>query len=116
MDSEELLERSRHLAERQAGIMGDRAPGGHLQAGEDVESPYLEDADHWVSVYQELVGFKHDLLREIEEHVAAADHVQAEQEMGRDRRAVVLELERIQLHLDYWAHRRDQLRARAVDA
>ncbi len=114
MQSEELLQRSRRLAEEQAGVLGGELPAAHLQAGEDVESPYLEDAEHWVSVYQELVQFKRDLLREIDEHVVDADHVQSEQEMGRDRRAAALELERIQLHLDYWVGRQDELRGHHV--
>lgn len=115
MQSEELLERSRRLAEQQAGVLGGELPAAHLQAGEDVESPYPEDAEHWVSVYRELVAFKHDLLREIDEHVVDADHVQSEQEMGRDRQATELELERIQLHLDYWVERLKELRGRPAE-
>lgn len=115
MESEELLQRSRRLAEKQAGVLGDNRLGGYLQAGEDVESPYLEDAEHWVSVYRELVGFKRDLLRDIDQHVVDADHLQTEQEMGRDRRAAELELERIQLHFDYWVQRREELRGRSLD-
>lgn len=113
MESEELLERSRRLAEQQAGVLGGELPAAHLQAGEDVESPYLEDAEHWVSVYRELVEFKRDLLREIDQHVEDADHRQAEQEMGRDRQATELELKRIELHLDYWVARRNELRSPA---
>lgn len=110
MESEELLHRSRWLAEQQAGVLGG---GGdlreHLQVGEDVESPLLEDAEHWVSVYSELVAFKRDLLREIDQHVVDAGLPQSKDEMERDRQASELELERIQLHLDYWRERRDKL-------
>ncbi|MBO0701326.1 MAG: hypothetical protein J2P38_00205 [Candidatus Dormibacteraeota bacterium] len=111
MESEELRQRSRQLAEQQAGVLGGERAGGYLQAGEDVESPYLEDAEHWISVYRELVGFKRDLLRDIDQHVVDADHPQSEQEMARDRSAAELELERIQLHLEYWIQRREELRA-----
>lgn len=110
MQSDELLQRSRRLAEKQAGILGGDSPTAHLQAGEDVETPYLEDAEHWVGVYRELVEFKRDLLRDIDQHVVDADHPQTGQEMGRDRRATELELERIQLHLDYWVQRQQELR------
>ena len=116
MQSDELLQRSRRLAEQQAGVLGGEAASAHLQAGEDVESPYLEDAEHWVSVYSELVEFKRDLLREIDSHVIDADHLHSEQEMGRDRQATELELERIQLHLDYWLERQRDLREPPVEA
>ncbi|MDR3079404.1 MAG: hypothetical protein LBV60_00485, partial [Streptomyces sp.] len=86
------------MAQQQADVVGGGLPAAHLQTGEDVDTPYVEDAEHWVSVYRELVEFKLDLLREIDQHVVDADHVQTEQEMGRDRRATELELERIQLH------------------
>lgn len=112
MESEELLQRSRRLAEQQAGVLGGASGSTHLQAGEDVQSRYVEDAEHWVSVYRELVDFKRDLLREIDDH--EPDHVQAGQEMERDRRAAELELERIELHLDYWQHRREELRANSL--
>lgn len=115
MESEELLQRSRRLAEQQAGMLGGEPAAGHLQAGEDIESPYLEDAEHWVTVYRELVEFKHDLLREIEQHVDGSDLPQSRQEMRRDRRATEVELERIQLHLEYWLQRRDCLRAGSRD-
>lgn len=115
MESDELLQRSRRLAEKQAGVLGGESAAAHLQAGEDVESPYLEDAEHWVAVYRELVEFKRDLLADIDQHVVEADHVQTGQEMGRDRRATELELERIQLHLDYWVQRREELRGGPVE-
>lgn len=113
MESDELLERSQSLAQQQAGVLGGgEGPSAHLQAGEDVETPYLDDAEHWVSVYRELVEFKHELLTQIDRHVEGAEHVQTEQEMERDRRATELELERIQLHLAYWEQRREELRGR----
>ncbi len=111
MESEELLQRSLTLAQQQAGVLGGGdEPSSHLQAGEDVETPYLDDAEHWVSVYGELVDFKHELMKQIEQHQEDAEHAQSEQEMERDRRATELELERIQLHLAYWEQRRDELR------
>jgi hypothetical protein len=111
MESQELLQRSQSLAQQQAGVLGGGGgPSAHLQAGEDVETPYLEDAEHWVAVYRELVEFKLELLAQIDQHVEDAEHVHTEQEMGRDRRATELELERIQLHLAYWRQRREELR------
>jgi hypothetical protein len=114
MESEELLQRSLSLAQQQAGVLGGgEDTNSHLQAGEDVETPYLDDAEHWVSVYKELVDFKHELLDQIDQHVVDAEHAQSEQEMERDRRATELELERIQLHLAYWRQRREELRGRS---
>lgn len=113
MESEELLQRSLSLARQQAGVLGGGdGPSSHLQAGEDVETPYLDDAEHWVSVYGELVEFKLDLLGQIDQHMEDAEHLQTEQELDRDRRATELELERIQLHLAYWQQRREELRGR----
>ena len=117
MQSQELLERSQNLAQQQAGVLGGNGePSAHLQAGEDVESPYLDDAEHWVSVYRELVDFKCELLEHIDQHVVDADHLQSEQEMQRDRRAAELELERIQLHLVFWQQRRQELRGSSTPA
>jgi len=117
MQSEELLQRSVNLAQQQAGVLGGSdEPAAYLQAGEDVETPYLDDAEHWVSVYRELVDFKHEMLDQIDQHVVDADHVQSEQEMQRDRRATELELERIQLHLAYWQQRREELRGSSAPA
>ena len=117
METAELLQRSMNLAKQQAGVLGGGdGPTSHLQAGEDVETPYLDDAEHWVSVYRELVDFKHELLGQIDQHVAGADHLQSEQEMERDRRATELELERIKLHLAFWEQRREELSGHSAPA
>lgn len=30
---------------------------------EDLESPYIEDAVHWLAVYEEMIAFKDEMLR-----------------------------------------------------
>lgn len=63
-----------------------RPPVAPLLPGEDRQSGELDDAEHWVAVYEELVSF---LL--------------SVQEPRPDR---VVSYHR---RLDYWRHRRDEL-------
>lgn len=109
MEDAELVQRCRQLAAQQAALQDPVRLASPLEDGEDLDSPLLDDADHWVSVYSELVEFKRDLLREIDRQAREMSAETGEQ-VARNRRAFVLELERIELHLDYWLGRRRQLR------
>lgn len=110
MDSAEFVRRSRRLAEQQAATFARRAAVAHLQAGEDPATPYLEDAEHWIGVYEELAAFKRQLIDQIDRQSADANHRESEQEIDRERRAAGLELDRILLHLEFWRHRSGELR------
>ena len=81
-----------------------------LLDGEDPESTVLEDAEHWVAVYEELTSFKGDVLGTTREHTEA---------MGRDATAEVLatdlpllraEAERLHRRLAFWRRRAEELR------
>lgn len=42
----------------------------HLLPGEEPDSVYVDDAVHWISVYQELLGARHQLLEDLDRGVA----------------------------------------------
>lgn len=113
MQGDELLERGGQLASQQAALQGPVRLASPLEPGEDVAGVRLEDADHWVAVYSELLEFKCDLLREIDRQARAMGQEGAE-EISYDRRAFMLELQRLQLHLEYWLQRRERLRECSV--
>lgn len=109
MESRELVRRCRHLASQQAAFHGSVRLASPLEEGEDLESSLVDDADHWVGVYSELLEFKRDLLREIDRQARDVSP-EAARQISRNRRAFMLELERLELHLDYWRRRRQELR------
>lgn len=110
MQGDELFERCGQSALPQEALRGRVRPASPLEAGEDVASGRLEDADHWVAVYSELVEFKRDLLREIDRQARDMSR-EAASEISYNRRAFVLELQRMELHLNYWRERRERMRA-----
>ncbi len=76
-----------------------------LLEGENPETPYLEDATHWVTVYADLLSVKRDLLgvselrlpdlpKEARQEVATTDLVLLDTEMKRFSR-----------RLTYWRQR-----------
>lgn len=115
MNRDELLRWSHRLAAEQAALQGLARAAAPLEEGEDLTSSYVDDADHWVGVYSELVEFKAELLREIDRQAMGLGQG-AGSEVPRIRQALRLELERAWLHLEYWRRRRDELRAHKGDA
>lgn len=113
VESADLLGRCRRLATEQAALLGALGPVSAVQPGEDVASSEVGDADHWVAVYSELVEFKCDLLREFDRQARAMGE-DAVGLVSPNRRVFALELRRLQLHLEYWLGRRDELRAGSV--
>ena len=113
MRGEELVQRCRLLALEQAAFQGSVRLASPLKEGEDVDSGEAEDADHWVAVYSELLEFKQDLLREIERQTREMSE-QAARLASSNHRAFLLELRRLELHLEYWRARREELRKRAT--
>jgi hypothetical protein len=68
-------------------VVGQTAFGpAPLLPGEDVDPAHLEDADHWVAVYEELIGFLH-----------------------QSRPDLPATVERYRRRLAYWRALRDQL-------
>ena len=61
----------------------------------------LADIEHWVTVYEELAGFKDRLLDELAEqrqNVLAA----GQPELENDERLLRAEADRLHRRLDYW--------------
>lgn len=103
MDVDDFLRQRDRLLHLQAELQSDRAKPRDLE-GEDLESPYPGDAEHWVAVYEELCRFKRFLLASIRQESESVDRA-AKAELSRDDRALSVELERLELHLAFWQER-----------
>jgi hypothetical protein len=74
-------------------------------------SPLLEDAQHWLQVYLELLTFKRTLLRTAEVHKEGApDPVVSE--VSTDQTLLRAELARLEQRHRFWQERAQELRAR----
>jgi hypothetical protein len=84
-------------------------PAHRLPGEVDSErSPLLEDAQHWLQVYRELLTFKRTLLRTAEVHKeGAADAVATE--VSGDQALLRAELERLEQRHDFWERRAQEL-------
>ena len=82
-----------------------------LLDGEDLETGRADDARHWATVYEELHGFKLDVLRRAEERGRAVDH-DGQPEVHNDLTILQAEAKRLQKRHDYWRRRREELDAR----
>jgi hypothetical protein len=83
----------------------------HPLRGEDVDSNYPEDAEHWIQVYNELLAFKHALLTEAHERVATMQPEGVEEVERTDLLVMQAEADRFRRRLDMWEKRRDELAA-----
>ncbi len=92
-------------------IAGDLVDPDHRLPGErDSEtSPLLEDAQHWMQVYQELLAFKRTLLSTAEIHKEGAPPAVVE-EVGGDQAVLRLELGRLERRHLFWEQRVQELR------
>jgi hypothetical protein len=77
--------------------------GGHRLPGEEdsESSPLLEDAEHWLQVYRELLAFKRTLLRT----TVVVD-------AGDDPAPLHAELDRLELRRSFWERRARELQSR----
>ena len=76
--------------------------------GEDPESPFLEDALHWVRVYEELLNLKHELLKRAEEVLQSASP-EAQAEGGADQALLRAQAARYDVRLEFWRQRAKDL-------
>ena len=84
-----------------------------LLEGEDPTSELVEDAEHWISVYQELVAYKQSLLGTSAEEIADFEHAEARGEaQGVDNVILRTELDRFRGRLAFWRGRLEELRTR----
>ena len=93
-------------------VMGDLVDPGHRLPGEreSESSPLLEDAQHWLQVYVELLSFKRTLVRTAEIHEEdAAEPVIGE--IRNDQRMLLSELQRLEHRHGFWERRVRELQA-----
>ena len=85
----------------------------HPLPGEDLGTPYLEDAQMWVGVYTELLEFKETLLRDTGN---ALDTISApgREEVGKtDAVILAAEAQRFRQRLSLWERRCEELAAQS---
>jgi hypothetical protein len=93
-------------------IAGELMNPEHRLPGEtDSESsPLLEDAQHWLQVYRELLTFKRTLLRTAEIHKEGAPEAVIA-EVNDDQALLRAELDRLEQRHSFWERRAQQLQS-----
>jgi hypothetical protein len=81
-----------------------------LLPGEDPERHLLEDAEHWVAVYTELLTGKSRILDLTVHELQSANYSETQDELVHDRTLLLAELERFQRRLRFWNERELELR------
>jgi len=76
-----------------------------LLAGEDEDTQHLDDAEHWVKVYVELLEFKRSVLATTEKHVGTMEPDASAEVQRTDLRALHAEALRFERRLVYWRGR-----------
>jgi hypothetical protein len=80
--------------------------GDRLLDGEDPDTPYADDAQHWAGVYGELLSFKEDLLATARQRLARMSDAQAKKEVtGTDVQILEAERDRLRRRLQFWESR-----------
>ncbi|MEA2646095.1 MAG: hypothetical protein QOE92_1178 [Chloroflexota bacterium] len=97
--------------EKQEGsAAGERAADPErLMSGEDPDTPYLEDATHWLGVYGELIDFKHELIGVTKERIVHLTASAREELTGTDLVLLNAELERLKKRRDFWQGKTQEL-------
>ncbi|MDQ6742111.1 MAG: hypothetical protein M3Z97_04290 [Candidatus Dormibacteraeota bacterium] len=99
---------SERLRDERAGE--EAADPQRLLPGEDPASPYPDDAQKWVEVYDELLRFKNRLLDVAEETLSDMHDEPARREVVETDRIVLrAEVDRFHKRLSYWQHRLAEL-------
>jgi hypothetical protein len=76
-----------------------------LLPGEDADTPYLDDAQHWLKVYAELVAFKVDILSVTEERIRGMDPDSGAEVAATDFKVLRAEEQRLKRRLAFWRAR-----------
>ncbi len=88
---------------------GSAPEADRLLDGENPETRELEDAEHWLGAYAELLGFKQRLIREAEtgsEELSASP----QEEVERDLSFLEGEKQRLTRRYLFWRDRVDELK------
>ena len=99
-DSEELSE-----GRRAYRLAADTATSDHPLPGEDPRSADPDDARHWISVYEELLQFKHDVIETIHGHVQEMSPEAGEEVGSTDLVIMLAERARFARRIAYWRAR-----------
>lgn len=76
-----------------------------LLTGEDPDTPYLEDATHWVAVYTELLAVKRDLVGVSEERLGDLREEARREVASTDLVVLQAEMKRFSRRLSFWRSR-----------
>jgi CO/xanthine dehydrogenase Mo-binding subunit len=77
-----------------------------LLPGEDPTTPHPEEAQHWTSVYGELVSFKERIVNTARQAVSEAWQQEVSRELAAtDLVALEAELARLRRRLEFWRQR-----------
>jgi hypothetical protein len=99
---------SERLRDERAGEAA--ADPDRLLPGEDPASPYADDAQKWVEVYDELLRFKNRLLAVAEETLSELHDKPARKEVVETDRIVLrAEVDRFHKRLSFWQRRLSEL-------
>lgn len=102
MDPAQLLrQRERRLVREYGAGHPHRAFGG-----EDLGSEDLEDVEHWVAVYTELVQFMQNLIDSASQ-AAAGPPAEGDDPL----RGMTIQTRCLELHLNFWSDKLSRLRA-----
>jgi len=82
-----------------------------LMRGENPETTYLEDAEHWEGVYRELLAFKQDLLDFTKDRIARMKPPASNEFATTDLVIMEAEHRRLRIRFDFWENRRRDLTA-----
>ena len=76
-----------------------------LMRGENPDTTYLEDAEHWAGVYRELLAFKHDLLDFTKERIGRMRPPASNELATTDLVILEAEHQRLRSRFDFWERR-----------
>jgi hypothetical protein len=82
---------------------------GRLLHGEDPGTEFADDARHWIAVYKELLGFKHDMLANLRERTGTLSEEARGEVLDTDIPVMEAEAERFRIRIAFWERRRDEL-------
>lgn len=82
---------------------------GHPLPGENLDTPYLEDAQMWLSVYTELLEFKETLIRDTDDALRTISAPGREEVSKTDAVILAAEAQRFRQRRSLWERRCDEL-------
>jgi hypothetical protein len=80
-----------------------------LLQGENPDTDYPDDARHWLAVYKELLGFKHDMIGQLRDRLADLSESARTEVEGTDIPVMQSEASRFERRLDFWKERLQEL-------